>query len=67
MTMRLRTRILLTCLICMISAMLLQLVLFNTSSSRVISEQTDSINRNTLQNLSDDVYSHFKSIEKSLT
>jgi len=65
-TWSLKTSILLSCVGCMVLAMLLQLVLFNASSSSVISEQTAQINRNTLENLSDDVYDHFKQIENSL-
>lgn len=66
MPMGLRTRILLTCLLCMLCAMLLQMLLFNASSSGVISEQTAGINASTLRNLSDDVYARLKNLEDSL-
>ena len=62
----LKTSILLSCVGCMVLAMLLQLVLFNASSSSVISAQTAQINRTTLENLSDDVYDRLKRIENSL-
>jgi len=65
-TWSLKSSILLSCVGCMVLAMLLQLVLFNASSSAVISGQTAQINRNTLENLSDDMYDHFKQIENSL-
>ena len=62
----LRASILLSCVGCMLLAMLLQLVLFNASSSTIIAGQMAQINRTTLQNLSDDVYNRFKRIENSL-
>ena len=65
-TWSLKSSILLSCVGCMVLAMLLQLVLFTTSSSSVISAQTAQINRRTLENLSDDVYDRLKRIENSL-
>lgn len=62
----LRSSILLSCIGCTVLAMLLQLVLFNATSSSIIAGQTAQINRTTLQNLSDDVYNRFKRIENSL-
>lgn len=62
----LKTSILVSCIGCMMLAMLVQLVLFNASSSSIITAQTAQINRTTLQNLSDDVYNRFKQIENSL-
>ena len=62
----LRTRILFSCVGCMLVAMLIQMLLFNASSSGVISAQTASINQSTLKNLTDDVYSSIKSVEDSL-
>lgn len=62
----LKTSILLSCVGCVVLAMLLQLVLFNASSSSVISAQTAQINRTTLENLSDDIYDRLKRIENSL-
>lgn len=61
-----RSSILLSCIGCTVLAMLLQLVLFNATSSSIIAGQTAQINRTTLQNLSDDVYNRFKRIENSL-
>jgi len=55
-----------SCVGCVVLAMLLQLVLFNASSSSIIAGQTAQINRTTLENLSDDVYDRFKRIENSL-
>ncbi len=65
-TWSLKSSILLSCVGCMVLAMLLQLVLFTASSSSVISAQTAQINRRTLENLSDDVYDRLKRIENSL-
>lgn len=65
-TWSLKSSILISCVGCMVLAMLLQLVLFNASSSSIIAAQTAQINRTTLQNLSDDVYDRFKRIENSL-
>ena len=65
-TWSLKSSILLSCVGCMVLAMLLQLVLFTASSSSVISVQTAQINRRTLENLSDDVYDRLKRIENSL-
>lgn len=62
----LRASILLSCIGCTVLAMLLQLVLFNATSSSIIAAQTAQINRTTLQNLSDDVYNRFKRLENSL-
>lgn len=62
----LKTSILISCVGCVVLAMLLQLLLFNASSSAIISGQTAQINRTTLENLSDDVYDRFKRIENSL-
>lgn len=64
--MTLRTKILLSCISCMLIAMLMQLMLFNKSSTRIISRQTATINDSTLQSLGDDVYALFKNIENSL-
>jgi len=65
-TWSLKSSILLSCVGCMVLAMLLQLVLFTVSSSSVISAQTAQINRTTLSNLSDDVYDRLKRLENSL-
>lgn len=65
-TWSLKSSILISCVGCMVLAMLLQLVLFTASSSSVISAQTAQINRTTLENLSDDVYDRLKRIENSL-
>ena len=65
-TWSLKSSILIACVGCMVLAMLLQLVLFNASSSSIIAAQTAQINTTTLENLSDDVYSRLKRIENSL-
>ena len=65
-TWSLKSSILISCVGCMVLAMLLQLVLFHASSSSIIAAQTAQINRTTLENLSDDVYDRFKRIENSL-
>ena len=65
-TWSLKSSILLSCVGCMVLAMLLQLVLFTVSSSSVISAQTAQINRTTLSNLSDDVYDRLKRLDNSL-
>ena len=64
--MSLRVRILLSSLICMLAALLIQMTLFNASSSRIISRQTRTINESTLANLGDDVYALFKDVENAL-
>ena len=43
----LRVRILLSCLACMVGAMLIQLTLFTRSSTQIISAQVETINANT--------------------
>lgn len=62
----LRVRILLSCLACMVGAMLIQLTLFTRSSSQIISAQVETINANTLANLGDDLYERVKAVENSL-
>ena len=62
----LRVRILLSCLACMVGAMLIQLTLFTRSSSQIISTQVETINANTLANLGDDLYERVKAVENSL-
>ena len=64
--MKLRTKILLSCLNCILVGMLVQLTLFNRSSSAIIARQAQTINDSTLQNLSDDLYQQFKTIENDL-
>ena len=63
---KLRGRILASCMAATLAAMLIQLALFNASSSRVLSRQTTAINESALQNLSDDIYQRLKDIENSL-
>ena len=65
-TWSLKFSILISCVGCMVLALLLQLLLFMASSSSVISAQTAQINQRTLENLSDDIYDRFKRIENSL-
>lgn len=65
-TWSLKSLILISCIGCMLLAMLLQMLLFNASSSAVITQQTAEINRNTLSNMSDEIYDHLKKIENSL-
>ena len=62
----LRVRILLSCLACMVGAMLIQLTLFTRSSTQIISAQVETINANTLANLGDDLYERVKAVENSL-
>ena len=62
----LRVRILLSCLACMVGAMLIQLTLFTRSSSQIISAQVETSNANTLANLGDDLYERVKAVENSL-
>lgn len=47
-------------------AMLLQMMLFNRSSSLLISRQTDQFTQSSLENLSSILYSRFKDVENSL-
>ncbi|MBR5302032.1 MAG: sensor histidine kinase [Clostridia bacterium] len=65
-TWSLKFSILISCVGCMVLALLLQLLLFMASSSSVISAQTAQINQRTLENLSDDIYDRLKRIENSL-
>ncbi|MDR0387210.1 MAG: hypothetical protein LBH57_04160, partial [Treponema sp.] len=46
-----RTKILLSCISCTLLAMVIQAVLFQQSSSRIILEQAQEISRSTLNNL----------------
>lgn len=62
----LRNIILLSFVGCLVIALLLQMFLFNSSSSTIISHQTDQFTRNSLENLSSDIYLRLKNIENSL-
>lgn len=62
----LRSLILFSFVGCLLIALLLQMVLFNSSSSAIISRQADQFTRNSLENLSSDIYLRFKDIENSL-
>lgn len=61
-----RAKILLSCIGCMIVALLIQTFLFQRSSSRIIYAQASEISRTTLNNLQDDLYAFNKGIENSL-
>jgi sensor histidine kinase YesM len=61
-----RTKILLSCIGCTMLALIVLTVLFQQSSSAIIFSQAQEINRNTLNNLQDDLYDFNKSIENCL-
>lgn len=61
-----RSKILISCLSCILTAIVLQFVFFLNSSSHVIYNQAQEISLNTLQNLQEDVYSYSKEYENSL-
>jgi sensor histidine kinase YesM len=61
-----RTKILLSCIGCTLLALIIQTVLFQQSSSRIIFGQAQEISRSTLNNLQEDLYNFNKSIENSL-
>lgn len=61
-----RLKILLSCIGCMILALVLQTVLFQRSSSRIIYSQAQEISSSTMNNLQDDMYTFNRSIENSL-
>ena len=61
-----RFKILLSCIGCMILALVLQTVLFQHSSSGIIYAQAKEISKSTMNNLQDEIYAFNKSIENSL-
>lgn len=63
---KMRTKIMISSVICILLALVLQTVLFYRSSSQIIYAQAQEINSNTMENLQDDLYSFNKSIENSM-
>lgn len=61
-----RFKILLSCVGCMILALVFQTLLFQRSSSEIIYAQAYEISSSTLSNLRDDLYTFNKSIENNL-
>lgn len=61
-----RFKILLSCLGCMILALVFQTILFQRSSSEIIYAQAHEISASTMSNLQDELYTFNKSIENSL-
>ncbi len=63
---KMRSKIFLSCLICMVLALAAQTWLFNHSSSHIIYTQARQMSRSTMDNLQGDLYNINKSIEDSL-
>lgn len=61
-----RTKILFSCVSCMVLALLLQTLFFQRSSSQIIIGQTEEISWNTMKNLQDDIYNYLKGMENNL-
>ena len=61
-----RFKILLSCIVCMILALVLQTIMFQRSSSGIIYAQAQEISKSTMSNLQDELYAFNKSIENSL-
>ena len=61
--MSLRKKILISCVGCMISALVLQTIIFQNSSSGIIVGQTRQITKNTLESLQGDLHTYIKNIE----
>ena len=62
-SMSLRKKILISCVGCMISALVLQTIIFQNSSSGIIVGQTRQITKNTLESLQGDLHTYIKNIE----
>lgn len=61
-----RSKILLTCIMSTLLALILQTLFFQYSSSQIIYKQERNINLNTLHNLQNDINIYAKNIEKTL-
>lgn len=64
--MKLRTKILMMCLGCTLTALILQTWLFQEMSSSLIYRQTKEESENSLQNMQNEIYSVYKNIENNL-
>ena len=64
--MKLRTKILLMCLGCTLSALVLQTFLFQEASSSLIYEQAKEASENSLENMQNEIYSMARNIENNL-
>lgn len=60
---KMHTKILLVCILCTMVALILQTLLFRSTSSKLIYEQSKEESFNSLQNMQDDIYSFIKKIE----
>ena len=65
-TWRMHTKILLLCLGVTFSALILQMILFEMSSSKMIYKQAKNESFHSLENMQEDVYDLIKRIEKVL-
>lgn len=63
---RMRSKIFLSCFVCMVLALSAQTWLFNHSSSQIIYTQAEQMSRSTMDNLQEDLYNINKAVENSL-
>ena len=63
---KMRSKIFISCLVCMMLALSVQTWLFNRSSSQIIYTQAKQISHNSMDNLQEDLYNINKSVENSL-
>lgn len=65
-SMKMHSKILILCLVCTLTALILQTLLFQKTSSELIYNQTKEESFNSLQNMQDDIYSFIKSAENGI-
>ncbi|MCR5734836.1 MAG: sensor histidine kinase [Lachnospiraceae bacterium] len=66
MNLKLRTKILLTSIICAVSALVIQAILFQRTSSRLIYSQAERESYQSLQNMQNELEAFFRGIETSI-
>lgn len=63
---RMRTKILMVCIFCTLTALIVQTVLFQKASSGLIYEQAKEQSYRTLENMQNEIYTYLKSVERTL-
>lgn len=66
MKIRMRTKILMVCIFCTLTALIVQTVLFQKASSDLIYEQAKEQSYRTLENMQNEIYTYLKSVERTL-
>lgn len=63
---KMRSKILIVCIICTMAALFIQTVMFQRASARLIYEQAESESFHTLENMQNEIYTFIKNIESNM-